>query len=226
MTSRSLAGHMWHQIEPVHATLSFSPQAFEETSMIAEYVPAVWAVATPRQVNFERLTGHDALARAGHLVEIYRSAFGEPPWCEDERAADAFAERLTTDVRRPGFTAVLAYDHGEPAGFGTAWRTRSPFPVGRAYDLVRAELGDAVETRLVGALEVDELAVSPHARRQGLAGRILDLLCDGDDACWLLTAPQAEDAIRLYERLGWRRLTAAGANVVVFSHRKAAGSAR
>ncbi|MFI6792932.1 GNAT family N-acetyltransferase [Nonomuraea sp. NPDC050383] len=174
-------------------------------------------------MNLERLTGQDALARAAHLVRIYRSAFGEPPWCEDGRAADAFAERLTTDVRRPGFTAVLAHDHGEPAGFGTAWRTGSPFPVGRSYDLVRAALGDAVETRLVGALEVDELAVSPHARGQGLAGRILDLLRDGDDACWLLTAPRAVDAIRLYERLGWRRLTAPEAGIVVFATAGSAG---
>lgn len=88
-----------------------------------------------------------------------------------------------------------------PAGLGTAWPTQSPFPTGRAYDRVRAELGDEVETRLVGTLEIDELAVSPHARGHGLAGRILDLLCDGADACWLLTAPAAVDAIRLYEKL-------------------------
>lgn len=171
---------------------------------------------TGARVNLERLTGQETLARASHLAKIYRAAFGGPPWYEDERAADAFAERLTADAQRPGFAAVLAGDKGEPAGFGTAWRTPRPFPTGRAYDLVRAELGDAVETQLVGALEVDELAVSPHARGQGLAGRILDLLCGRTDSCWLLTAPQAADAIRFYERLGWRRLTGPEANIVVF----------
>ncbi|MEV4569952.1 GNAT family N-acetyltransferase [Nonomuraea sp. NPDC049419] len=168
------------------------------------------------RVTLERLTGQEALARTCHLANIYRAAFGGPPWHEDERAAAAFAARLTADARRPGFAAVLACDDGEPVGLGTAWRTPRPFPTGRAYDLVRAELGDAVETLLVGAVEVDELAVSPHARGQGLAGRILDLLCGRTDPCWLLTAPHATDAIRLYERLGWRRLTGPRATIAVF----------
>ncbi|GAA2214267.1 GNAT family N-acetyltransferase [Nonomuraea monospora] len=166
-------------------------------------------------MKLEHLTGRDALARTSCLVEIYGEAFGGPPWHEDARAADAFAERLTADARRPGFTAVLASDEAGRAGFGTAWRTLSPFPAGRAYDRVRAELGDEAEGRLAGALEVDELAVRPHARGRGLAGGILDLLCAG--ACWLLTAPFALDAIKLYERLGWHRLTRPGADIVVFS---------
>jgi len=165
-------------------------------------------------MHLERLEGRGTLARVRQLTKIYRAAFAGPPWHEDERAADAFAERLVADARRPGFAAVLAGDSGDPAGFGTAWPTPGPFPTGRAYDLVRAELGDTVETRLVGALEVDELAVSPHARGQGLAGRILDLLCGSAESCWLLTAPQAADAIRLYERLGWRRPAGPEAKVV------------
>lgn len=169
------------------------------------------------RVNLERLTGQEILAHVPDLVKVYRAAFGGPPWHEDESAADAFAERLATDAHRPGFTAVLAGDNGDPVGFGTAWRTPSPFPTGRAYDLVRAALGDAVETRLVGALEVDELAVSPRARGQGLGAGILDLLCRHADPCWLLTAPQAADAIRFYERLGWSRLTGPEADVVVFT---------
>ncbi|MGP3955586.1 GNAT family N-acetyltransferase [Nonomuraea sp. 3N208] len=168
-------------------------------------------------MNLERLTGPKALARTAQLTEVYRTAFSGPPWYEDGYGTADFAERLTTDVHRPGFAGVLAWHDSIPAGFGTAWPTQSPFPAGRAYDRVRAELGDQVETRLVGALEVDELAVSPHARGQGLAGRILDLLCDGADACWLLTAPKAFDAIRLYERLGWQRLTRPEANIVVFT---------
>ncbi|MFI6482936.1 GNAT family N-acetyltransferase [Nonomuraea sp. NPDC050663] len=168
-------------------------------------------------MRLERLTGPDVLARVSDLVELYRAAFAEPPWNEDGWGADAFVERLTADVRRPGFAAVLASDDGGPAGFGTAWRTESPFPTGRAYGRVRAVLGDEVETRLVGALEVDELAVSPHARGQGLGGRILELLCDGAEACWLLTSPEAVGAVRLYERLGWRRMTGPGAGVVVFA---------
>ncbi|MEV0199074.1 GNAT family N-acetyltransferase [Nonomuraea sp. NPDC050691] len=166
--------------------------------------------------HLERLAGDQAFARADELVEIYRTAFSGPPWNEDECGAADFARRLTGDVRRPGFVAVLATWEGRPVGFGTVWQTASPFPSGRAYDRVRRALGASAEARLVGALEVDELAVSPHARGQGLAGRILDLLCEGATRSWLLTAPQAGDAIRLYERTGWQRLTGPEADVVVF----------
>jgi ribosomal protein S18 acetylase RimI-like enzyme len=168
-------------------------------------------------MNLERLTGHMTLPRAAELIEIYSVAFAGPPWNEDGYGVADFAKRLTRDVHRPGFVAVLAIQDGKPAGFGTAWPTQQPFPTGRAYDLVRAELGDQVEAHLVGAREIDELAVSPHARGQGLARRILDLLCADATNCWLLTAPQAHDAIKLYERHGWQRLTRPEAKVVVFN---------
>lgn len=167
-------------------------------------------------MNLDRLTGDQALARSAELTEIYSVAFAGPPWHDDGYGTADFARRLTEDVRRPGFRAVLAGHDGRPAGFGTAWPTRGPFPSGRAYDRVRGELGDTVETLLVGALEVDELAVSPHARGQGLAARILDLLCEGAERSWLLTAPGADGAIRLYERTGWQRLTGPEATVAVF----------
>jgi ribosomal protein S18 acetylase RimI-like enzyme len=167
-------------------------------------------------MRLDRLAGHETLAHLGALTGIYRDAFREPPWHEDQGAVDAFAERLASDAHRPGFTAVLAHVDGAPAGFGTAWRTPDPFPTGRAYDRVRAQLGDDVRTRLVGALEVDELAVSPHARGRGLAERILALLCEGADTRWLLTDPRAAAAIRLYRRLGWTCLTPATSDIVVF----------
>jgi GNAT superfamily N-acetyltransferase len=169
-------------------------------------------------MRLERLTGPETLAHVDALAAVYLAAFREPPWNEDRRAADAFADRLASDAHRPGFTAVLAHDDGGPAGLGTAWRTPDPFPTGRAYDRVRAALGDAaVHSRLVGALEVDELAVGPKARGRGLAQRILALLCEGADRRWLLTAPEAADAIRLYRRLGWTRLTVPAADIVVFA---------
>lgn len=168
-------------------------------------------------MRLERLSADEALARTPAFVELYRTAFAEPPWNEDGTQADAFAGRLAADARRPGFTAVLASDSGRPAGFGTAWPTQPPFPANRAYGRVRAELGDRVDSHLVGALEVDELAVAPHARGQGLAARILDLLCADAPRAWLLTSPQATPAIRLYERLGWHRLTTPEATVAVFT---------
>jgi len=99
----SLARHMWHQLEPVHATLYFSPHAFEQAAelgyditsrwpsyfawrtaplgaagpklvaatyysfnpaTIAEYVPAIWATATPQRVLDARLRAVDRTLRA------------------------------------------------------------------------------------------------------------------------------------------------------------------
>lgn len=37
-----LARHMWHQIEPVHATLYFSPEAFDEASKLGYDVESRW----------------------------------------------------------------------------------------------------------------------------------------------------------------------------------------
>ncbi|MFI6503755.1 GNAT family N-acetyltransferase [Nonomuraea typhae] len=167
----------------------------------------------------ERLTPAGARARAGELMSLYREAFRAPPWNEDEAAVAAFGERLRADSSRDGFVAVLAVEEGRPRGFGTAWRTSAPFPRDRSYGEVLAALGpEAVERSLVGALEVDELAVAPHARGRGLAGRLLAELCAGEPRCWLLTSAGAPDAVRLYERLGWRRLNAAG-EVIVFTRR-------
>ncbi|MGW4651416.1 GNAT family N-acetyltransferase [Kitasatospora sp. NPDC004289] len=167
-------------------------------------------------MRLERLCGSRTASRVAEFTAVYRTAFAGPPWHETEQEAAAYARRLATDLHRPGFRAVLAGADGTPAGFATAWPTPRPFPTGRSYDRVRAALGDQVESRLAGTLEVDELAVAPHARGQGLAGRLLDLLCEGQGACWLLTSPNARDAVRLYERHGWQRLPA-GPDTVVFT---------
>lgn len=162
-------------------------------------------------MTLDLLTGEQSLVRQPELVHLYRSAFTGPPWHENETAVTAFDTRLTADARRPGFRAVLAAGRG----FGTAWPTASPFPAERSYGRVLAVLGpERVSELLVGALEVDELAVAPEARGQGLAGRLLDLLC-GQRRGWLLTSPDASDAVRLYERSGWER-AGEDRDVVVF----------
>ncbi|WP_157247110.1 GNAT family N-acetyltransferase [Nonomuraea typhae] len=167
----------------------------------------------------ERLTPARARARAGELTGLYREAFRAPPWNEDEAAVAAFGERLRADTRRDAFVAVLAVEEGRPCGFGTAWRTPAPFPRDRSYGELLAALGpEEVKRSLIGALEVDELAVAPHARGRGLAGRLLAELCAGEPRCWLLTSAEAPDAVGLYERLGWRRLNEAG-KVIAFTRR-------
>jgi GNAT superfamily N-acetyltransferase len=148
-----------------------------------------------------RLTGSDVLGVADELVDAYVEVFAEPPWNEDpERARAGFRRRLAVDARRPGFRAVLV----PRAGFATAWTTSAPFRTDRAYPAVSARLGARrVDELLVGALEVDELAVLPRARGSGLGRRLLDAVTADAPRAWLLTSVQATDAVAFYRRMGW-----------------------
>ncbi|MEV7399272.1 GNAT family N-acetyltransferase [Streptomyces sp. NPDC091267] len=104
-------------------------------------------------------------------------------------------------------------------GFATAWTTPCPFPDVRSYPRVSAALGpERTAAWLVGALEVDELALGPRARGSGLAAALLESVTGAatDGRCWLLTSMRAEPALRLYRRLGWRTAfpPAAGSDLV------------
>lgn len=74
-----------------------------------------------RAVARDALLGHGTALRS-----VYADAFCAPPWNEDEERADAFVTRLGSDVRRPGFTAALAFDGPDVVGFATAWSTPTP----------------------------------------------------------------------------------------------------
>ncbi|GAA3486831.1 hypothetical protein GCM10018987_09100 [Streptomyces cremeus] len=96
---------------------------------------------------------------------------------------------------RPGSPAA-----GPPPG---------PFPADRSAGRVAAQLGPRLRPLLVGAFQVDELAVRPCARGTGLGRRLLAAVCDGaarDGRVWLLTARSAPDAVAFYRRLGWHEV--------------------
>ncbi|MGY3682703.1 N-acetyltransferase family protein [Streptomyces sp. TE33382] len=154
-------------------------------------------------VTEEALRGYGEGIRA-----VYAEAFSAPPWYEDPEEADDYLERLAEDAARPGFTAAVALDGETVTGFATAWTTPEVFPRDRSYGQVAEALGpDRATAWLCGALEVDELAVSPRAHGTGL-GRALLAAVTGpavDGRCWLLTSARAEAALRLYERAGWHR---------------------
>ncbi|MEU2285823.1 GNAT family N-acetyltransferase [Streptomyces sp. NPDC013178] len=172
-----------------------------------------------------RYFGQDVLTVAHELTEAYVEVFTAPPWqhrdAEETRAA--FRERLESDAHRPGFRAVLALsDTGAVDGFATGWTTGTPFRSDRAYGKVTRRLGaDRVERLLVGAFEIDELGVRPHARGTGLGRRLLSALADAapDGRAWLLTWNEAHDTLAFYRRLGWREfepLPGDETDVVVF----------
>lgn len=154
--------------------------------------------------------GASALEATDTLAGLYREAFCAPPWNEDETKVAAFTGRLRSNVERPGFVAAVAHDAGRAVGFGTAWRTRAPFPSDRRYPDILAQLGpDRVDAWLIGAQEVDELAVASSARGHGIGPRLLDNLTglDQGHGTWLITSMKSPAAVRFYQRCGWHQIT-------------------
>ncbi|MFD9726178.1 GNAT family N-acetyltransferase [Streptomyces sp. NPDC059072] len=155
--------------------------------------------------------GPAVLDLVDELVDTYADVFSAPPWNEDEETIRQFAGRLQTDTRRPGFRAALAQSEAGIDGFATAWVTPAVFPRGRAYPQVAAQLGaDRVRGLLTGALEIDELAVRPHARGRGTGRALLtEMTADAPDGkAWLLTSRLATDTVATYRRLGWHEVAA------------------
>jgi GNAT superfamily N-acetyltransferase len=154
--------------------------------------------------------GEELLTHTAALRSVYAEAFGAPPWNEDEEKASAFVARLAADVRRPGFTAALAFAGPDVMGFTTAWTTRTPFPTDRCYPQAAAGLGAERTLRwLCGAREVDEMAVRPAARGTGLAAALLQAVtADAPEGrAWLLTSVRAPRAVAFYRSQGWTQAT-------------------
>ncbi|MEU6463098.1 GNAT family N-acetyltransferase [Streptomyces sp. NPDC046976] len=162
------------------------------------------------------------LAHIEDLYAVYVDAFCTPPWDEDEERAADFVKRLRVDVDRPGFTAATAVRDGELLGFATAWTTPAPFPDDRCHAQAAAGLGpDHTADWLVGARELDELAVRRAARGTGVAARLLETVtADAPGGrCWLVTSLRSGRAMSFYRHQGWTQATHPcpdGRGVVVF----------
>ncbi|MFH0521126.1 GNAT family N-acetyltransferase [Streptomyces sp. M41] len=173
-------------------------------------------------VDIRVCAGAELLACADALRAVYADAFCAPPWDEDERRATEFADRLPANARRGGFTAVTAVRGGEIVGFATAWTTVSPFPGDRCYPQAAAALGpDRTADWLVGARELDELAVHSTVRGTGVAAGLLDAVtADAPEGrAWLLTSVKSPRAMAFYRRRGWTQATHPspdGQGIVVF----------
>ncbi|MGW5366933.1 GNAT family N-acetyltransferase [Streptomyces sp. NPDC004009] len=158
-----------------------------------------------------RVVTNDALlSHCAALRSIYVDAFCTPPWNEDEKKANGFVARLPMDVRRPGFIAALAFEGRDLVGFSTAWTTLTPFPADRCYPQATAGLGQGrAHEWLCGAREIDELAVRPAARGNGIAARLLEAVTEDapQGRAWLLTSLRAPQAIAFYHRRGWTQAT-------------------
>ncbi len=166
--------------------------------------------------------GKDLLQHTDALHSVYVEAFCAPPWNEDDEQAVEFVGRLVDSVRRPGFTAALAFSGAEPLGFATAWTTATPFPTDRCYPQAAAGLGlQRTVEWLCGAREIDELAVRPAAHGTGLAAQLLEAVTQDapQGRSWLITSVRSPRAVTFYRRQGWTQAThpsPEGKGIVVF----------
>ncbi|MEV6859837.1 hypothetical protein AB0M44_02345 [Streptosporangium subroseum] len=176
-----LARQMWHQIEPVHATLYFSPAAFEEAAklgydigsrwpsyfawrtaalgaagprlvaatyysfsptMVADHVPAIWAVATPGQVLEARLRAMDLTLRA--LLGDHNNM----------REAAELAVRAAESIQ-------VAHRPLAAANLELPWPHEPHLTLWQAYTVLREHRGDGHLTALQAAgLDACEALVS------------------------------------------------------------------
>ncbi|MFF4398539.1 GNAT family N-acetyltransferase [Streptomyces sp. NPDC001480] len=166
--------------------------------------------------------GKDLLEHTEALRSVYLEGFCAPPWNEDEEQAVEFVGRLVDNVRRPGFTAALAFAGADVVGFTTAWTTAAPFPTDRCYPQAAAGLGrERTVEWLCGAREIDELAVRPAAHGAGLAAELLEAVTKDapEGRSWLLTSVRSPRAVAFYRRQGWTQAThpfPEGRGIVVF----------
>lgn len=170
----------------------------------------------------------EAAARADEISDVYVDTFSGPPWNKArthsrDEIREGFRSRFIDDVQRPGFTAVLAETDGRITGFANGWVTQAPFREDRAYPKVAQQLGSTrVERLLIGAFEVDELAVLPEWRGKGHGRALLNELvrCAApDQRTWLLTWSGAAETVSFYRHIDWRTVTplpGVDADIVVF----------
>jgi ribosomal protein S18 acetylase RimI-like enzyme len=172
-----------------------------------------------------RYDGPAILDLAEVLGDVYADVFSRPA-----EIRTRFVERLQQDAHRPGFRAITVAAGDSPQrieAFASGWITQAPFRSDRAYGAVAAQLGTAdVTALLIGALEVDELAVRAERRGTGLGRRLLDeLVTDAPRGrAWLLTAADNHPAIAFYRRVGWQQypVTPGGGDPVTVFYRLAA----
>jgi GNAT superfamily N-acetyltransferase len=154
------------------------------------------------------ITMHDGPSAAqlhDAIVALYGRAWAERVDVNDFYRPDRFAERFTRYTQNPGFALSLATDaNGQPIGmmFGAVLAAGSHW-----WDDLQADVPDdfTVEdgNRTFG---VNELAVTPARRREGIAGRLHDALIDSQPVrrAALLVRPDNQAARRAYARWGWQ----------------------
>jgi GNAT superfamily N-acetyltransferase len=153
-------------------------------------------------VQIHRHQPDEAAQLVEDLGDVYAAARAEPPYQDDPRwNRDAFVERTTAQVRRPGFVLVTAHHDGELVGFAFG----QPIPPGRWYE---GDRPPPDHIRDASKFSITELDVVPAWRRQGIGRALVDeLLAGRPERYAMLSTLPGLPAHRMYERWGWTVVT-------------------
>jgi ribosomal protein S18 acetylase RimI-like enzyme len=154
------------------------------------------------------LNAEDFLRLRSQLVDIYRTAFGEPPYFRTEVDALGFSESLLRHINRSGFASNVALDDDSGLAVGFAYGYTS-LPGQWWYDVVTQALSpEATEQWVKGSFELVELAVMPSAQGHHLGSYLHDqIIRRVAHPNAVLSTMQADTvASRLYLKRGWRPL--------------------
>ncbi|MGN9836743.1 SCO6745 family protein [Nonomuraea sp. H19] len=180
--SGPLARQMWHQIEPVHATLYFSPEAFEEAAGLGYDVASRWwsyfawrtaplGAAGPRLVEAACYSFSPAMI-AGYVPGIWATATPAQVLDARLRAMDRTLRALIGDsaraLKEAAELAVRAAESVETAhrplaaaNLDLPWADEPHLALWQAYTVLREHRGDGHLTALQAAgLDACEALVS------------------------------------------------------------------
>ena len=151
-------------------------------------------------VEVRRLAPEEFAERRDEAAQVFAAALGFGPL---EPRVMSFPAVSMGHLARPGFRAFGALSGDRLVGFSEGY-------TGAAgqwwYDVVAAHLPASDRSRwLDGCFELVELHVHPDFHRQGLGGRLHDLLLEGlPHRTAVLSTRRAETAaMALYRRRGW-----------------------
>jgi GNAT superfamily N-acetyltransferase len=153
------------------------------------------------------MTADEAIAVQRDVTEVYRSAFGAPPYNEGEAQVQQFRDdMLPRHTQRDGFRFVVALESDRVVGFAYGYTGER----GQWWTdtVAKAMPADVAEKWLGGHFEFVEIAVLPEFQGRGIGTALHDALLEvlPHSKAVLSTLQADTPAMRLYLRKGWQVL--------------------
>jgi GNAT superfamily N-acetyltransferase len=160
-------------------------------------------------IRLEVVDGPTTSRAAADLRAIYLAALSQPPFCEGDEQADAFAAELADEVEEAEFRCCVAWVGDALVGFAYGCPAYADEPVDSwTRELVDSVGADVAETWIRAQFAFIWTALRPEWQGRGLGGRLHDALLATatQPRAWLVTYPFDCPAVRLYRGRGWVEL--------------------